>query len=71
MVSRNVPTDRRKRITDHRPKPVGMAIITEPEVGAITCSCGGFTAIHVRGKVRTEKAQRHLDKHHGGQALWL
>lgn len=71
-VARPATTDRHpKVVNDRRAKEVGMAIITEPEVGAITCSCGGFTAIHVRAKVRSDKAQRHVDKKHGGAGLWL
>lgn len=68
-VSRN---DHRKKISDPaRGKEVGLAFISEPEPGFIQCSCGGFTAFHVRSKVREDKAQRHLDKRHGGQGAWL
>ncbi len=71
MVSRNVPTDRRKAINDRRPAPVGIAVIKEVEGVGLTCSCGGWTGWHARASVRETKAQRHLDKHHGGSGVWL
>lgn len=71
-VSRNRPrpTDRHRPLSG-KPKPVGLAVITEPEVGAITCSCGGFIALHQRRKVREERAQAHLDKKHDGVGVWM
>lgn len=71
MVSRNT-ADRHKKISDPaKAKPVGLAMITEPAPGALSCSCGGFTAVHQRRKVREDRAQRHLDKHHEGRGIWL
>lgn len=52
-------------------RTVGLAMITEPVTGALTCSCEGFTTIHPRRKVREDKAQRHIDKAHGGRGVWL
>lgn len=73
MVSGNRPvtTDRRKPVVDRRPKPVGIAMITEPVEGSLACSCEGFATMHPRRKVREDKAQRHIDKAHYGQAVWL
>lgn len=52
-------------------KPVGLAIIREPLAGSIQCSCGGFTFIHERKKVRDDRAQKHLDRKHDGRGIWL
>lgn len=73
-VSRNVPlatTDHRKPVVDRRPKPVGIAMITEPQPGALACSCEGFATVHPRKKVREDKAERHINRKHDGQAVWL
>jgi hypothetical protein len=68
-VSRN---DHRPKLVDPaKAKPVGLAVIRQPEPGAIMCSCGGFTFIHQRAKVRDDRAQRHLDKKHQGRGVWL
>lgn len=50
-------------------KSVRMAII-HVEAGYVTCNCN-WSKVHHRDKVLTEAAQRHLDKKHGGQGLWL
>lgn len=50
-------------------KPVRVAMI-QSEGRAIGCSCG-WGYMHKREKVREAAAQRHLDKHHGGQGMWL
>lgn len=72
-VSGNRPatSDRRKPVVDRRPKPVAIAMITEPYDGALACSCEGFATTHRRRAVREDKAQRHVDRKHGGQAVWL
>lgn len=68
-VSRN---DHLTKLNDpSKAKPVGLAIIREPLAGSIQCSCGGFTFIHQRKKVREDRAQAHLDKKHGGAGIWL
>lgn len=54
-----------------KPKPVGLAMITEPAPGALACSCEGFVSTHQRKKVREDQAQRHLDKRHEGRGIWL
>lgn len=50
-------------------KPVRIAVI-QSEGNTIGCSCEWGYA-HPREKVREEAAQRHLDKKHGGQGMWL
>ena len=72
MVSGNRPTtsDHHKPLKSE-PKPVGIAMITEPQPGAIACSCGGFVFIHQRQKVREDRAQAHLDKKHNGTGAWM
>lgn len=62
-VSRNRKVGQAKR------QPVKMAIIRS-EGALITCSCG-WAGSHVRDKVREDKAQRHLDKRHQGEGMWL
>ncbi len=50
-------------------KPVRMAIVRR-EDGGITISCG-WAKVHPRVKVLEDAAERHLNKKHGGQGLWL
>jgi hypothetical protein len=74
MVSGNerpATTDRRKPITDRRPKEVGIAMITEPMEGSLVCSCNGFATVHPRKTVRERQADRHIERKHNGQAVWL
>lgn len=68
-VSRN---DHLPKLNDPtKAKPVGLPIIREPQAGCLQCSCGGFTIIHERQKVREDRAQKHIDKKHGGRGIWL
>lgn len=70
-VSRNT-ADHRPKISDpSNAKPVGLAIIREEMPGALFCSCGGWSIIHPRAKVRETRAQKHLDNKHSGQGVWL
>lgn len=52
-------------------KTAGLAMITEPEPGVLVCSCGNFTTLHPRRKVREDKAERHINKRHNGRGVWL
>ena len=52
------------------PQPVGIAIV-RTSGDTITCSCGGFAKRHARQKVREDAAQRHLNRRHYGQGMWL
>jgi hypothetical protein len=52
------------------PKSVRIAVITTGLAGAITCNCG-WVKRHPRKTVREDAAQRHLDKKHFGQAMWI
>lgn len=64
-VSRNA------KISDpSKAREVRIAILTESDKH-IECSCRGFVKVHPRSKVRGDSAQRHIDKKHGGQALWM
>ena len=47
-----------------------LGVITENENG-LACSCGGFATSHPRAKVRGDKAERHLNKVHNGQGMWI
>lgn len=51
-------------------KTVGLAMISQPEVGLIVCSCG-WRFIHARNKVREDRAETHVKAKHNGQAVWL
>lgn len=73
-VSRNQPStsDRHPKMIDlSKTREVRIAVIRAVEGLGLTCSCGGWSGWHKRAKVREDKAQRHLDKHHGGSGLWL
>lgn len=59
----------RKRVYRGECEPVRMVIIKQGG-GLVEASCG-WTFLHRRGKVREAAAQRHLDKRHGGQGMWL
>lgn len=60
---------RNRKVGQGKQQPVKVAIIRFDD-GLITCSCG-WAAVHQRNKVREEKAQRHLDKRHKGEGMWL
>jgi hypothetical protein len=51
-------------------QPVGLAVLATQGF-TISCSCGGFAKTHIRSKVREDAAERHVNKHHGGRAVWL
>lgn len=72
MVSRNRPAtkDNYPKVRTADTKAVGLAMITNPEVGVISCNCG-WRFFHVRTKVRDDRAEAHVNKKHGGQAVWL
>lgn len=70
-MTRPVPTDRQPKARAVKARDVRMAVITTTETGASVCSCGGFTYWHTRAKVRETAIQRHLDRKHGSQGLWL
>lgn len=59
-----------KPLTGGPTKKVNMPIIAQPEVGLISCSCG-WQFIHVRNKVREDRAETHAKNKHGGAALWM
>lgn len=71
-VSGNRPAtkDRYPKIKASETAPVGLAVISQTEVGLISCNCG-WRFIHVRNKVREERADTHVGKKHGGQAAWM
>lgn len=48
---------------------VSLAVMRD-EGYVITCNCG-WSVKHQRTKVRETKAQRHVDKAHGGRSIWL
>lgn len=69
MVSRN---DHLTKLVDPtKAKPVGIAVIKAEVPGSLSCSCGGWSIIHPRAKVREDRAQTHLDKKHNGRGVWL
>lgn len=62
--------------SDHRtrPKPEqwtdpGIARISQ-DGAVIGCSCG-WTDHHPRTRIREDKAERHVNKRHGGSAMWF
>lgn len=58
-----------KPLDDGKRKQVRIAVIRTGDGGAL-CSCGApFT--QRRKKPRDEAIQKHVNKKHGGQALWL
>jgi hypothetical protein len=73
MVSRN-SADRLKPIASGGSVHVAVPIL-KMEVGNgryhATCSCQWVGNGARRLKVAQDKAQRHLDKHHGGNGIWL
>lgn len=71
MVSGNRPPtkDRYAKIKVES-QPVGLAMISQPEVGLITCNCG-WKFTHVRNKVREDRAEAHVNAKHGGRAAWM
>jgi hypothetical protein len=69
MVSRN---DHLTKLRDPaKAKPVGIAVIKSEAAGSLSCSCGGWSIIHPRAKVREDRAQKHIDRKHGGRGVWL
>lgn len=50
-------------------KPVGLALI-KVGPGEAVCNCG-WHSHHQRVKVLGDRAQAHVDKKHGGEALWM
>lgn len=58
-----------KPIDSGKRTPVSMAIVTQGD-GYAKCSCGQPFVQH-RQKVREDAIQRHLNKKHGGQGLWM
>jgi len=67
-VSRN-PT--RDHLSKPKTQEVGLAIISTNEYGMLFCSCGGFSALDKRKKVREDRAERHINKKHDGRGIWL
>lgn len=67
--NRPEPQDHRPKVPTTPTQDVATAMLrtTGP---VVTCSCG-WSTVHPRAKPREETAQRHLDRHHGGQAIWL
>jgi hypothetical protein len=58
------------RLPKPAPGTVRMAVITDNPAGGVTCNCG-WRKLHPRKSVRENAAQRHLDKKHFGQGMWL
>lgn len=58
-----------KPIRRGRPQSVRMAVVSH-EAGVATCNCG-WVFVHNRDKVREAAMQRHVDKKHDSQAMWL
>lgn len=61
--------DRHKSPGPEQWEKLGIARITE-DAPFIGCSCG-WTAQHRRDRIRGDKAERHVNKRHGGQAMWF
>lgn len=49
---------------------VGLALVSNDKTEPVTTINCGWRYRHKRKKVREDAAQRHLDKHHGGQGIW-
>lgn len=70
MAGRPVPADRLRKSGLDKPKKVRMAVVSRDEAGLLVCNCGWHTW-HVRLKVAEERAAKHVDRKHQGQAMWL
>lgn len=63
------PSDRHKSAKPEQWSSPSIAQITQ-DGAVIGCSCG-WTGHHRRTVIREDKAERHVNKRHGGQAMWL
>lgn len=62
----------RPRLSAPQTRDVSLARLTFHEGGeGVACSCGWGRGYHPRRRILEDAAQRHLDKRHGGRALWL
>ncbi len=69
-MTRPPTSDRLKPMTgEPKSKPKLPVLTTTGEFMA--CSCGGWATSHKRTKVREDRAQRHLDRKHGGRGIWM
>jgi hypothetical protein len=70
MATKQRGTGFQKRLRPEDAKPVGLAVISYSDIGAV-CSCGGWSYIHRRRKVLEDAIDRHLTKRHDGRGIRL